>query len=93
MPDEPSAPPYEIWIYNFLVETNQTGVKFLFYNEELAPNEFRLLHSTCRGELQNPRWEVELYKSDRLAPIGNVVDANTVQDGFNRNARRYFSDN
>ena len=93
VPDEPSAPPYEIWIYNFLVETNQTGVKFLFYNEELAPNEFRLLHSTCRGELQNPRWEVELYKSDRLAPIGNVVDANTVQDGFNRNARRYFSDN
>lgn len=91
--DEPSAPPYQIWIYNFLQETHQNNVKFLFYNKELTPNDYRLLHSTCRGELSNPRWEVELYRADRFAPIGNTLDATTVHDGFNRNARRYFSDN
>ncbi len=92
--DEPSAPPYEIWIYNHLPETNQTGVKFLFYNIGLAPNDYRLLHSNCRGELQNPRWEVELYKADRFAPAdSDHLTGTTVNDAINRNARRYFSDN
>ena len=92
--DEPSAPPYQIWIYNHLPETNQTGVKFLFYNVDLSPNDFRLLHSNCRGEMQNPRWEVELYSSDRYAPSDpDHLTGTTVNDGFNRNARRYFSDN
>ena len=92
--DEPSAPPYEIWIYNHLPETNQTGVKFLFYNADLAPNDYRLLHSNCRGEIQNPRWEVELYKADRFAPAdADHLTGTEVNDAFNRNARRYFSDN
>ena len=92
--DEPSAPPYEIWIYNYLPETKQTGVKFLFYNEDLTPNDYRLLHSNCRGEIQNPRWEVELYKADRFAPADpDFLTGTAVNDGFNRNARRYFSDN
>ena len=93
VPDEPSAPPYQIWIYNYLQETTQSNVKFLFYNKDLTPNDYRILHSTCRGEISNPRWEVELYRADRFAPIGNALDATRVQDGFNRNARRYFSDN
>jgi len=93
VPDEPSAPPYQIWIYSFLEETHQDNVKFLFYNRDLAPNDYLLLHSTCRGEIANPRWELELYSADRFAPIGNPSTATTVNDGFNRNARRYFSDN
>ena len=51
--DEPSAPPYEIWSYNDFPKTNQTNVKFIFYNPSLASGNFRTLHSTARGELYN----------------------------------------
>jgi len=90
--DEPSAPPYEIWIYNFMPETQETNVRFLFYNPSLVANDFKLLHSTCRGEINNPRWEVDLYIDDTQGQNNNYLDARTTQDNFNRNARRYFTD-
>ncbi len=90
--DEPSAPPYEIWIYNYVPETQQTNVKFLFYNPSLVTNDYKLLHSTCRGEISNPRWEVELYSDDFMGQNGSILESNTTQDNFNRNARRYFED-
>ena len=81
--EEPSAPPYEIWIYNYVPLTQQTNVKFLFYNPSLAGNDFILLHSTCRGEINNPNWEFDLYRD----AFDNYDD-----DSFNKNARRYFND-
>ena len=54
--DDTSAPPYQIWRYNFIDATKQNNVKFLFFNRSLVANDFELLHSTCRGELQNPAW-------------------------------------
>lgn len=90
--EEPSAPPYEIWIYNYLPETQQTNVKFLFYNPSLVTNDYQLLHSTCRGERNNPRWEVDLYSDDFQGQNSNYLDARTTEDNFNRNARRYFND-
>ena len=90
--DEPSAPPYEIWIYNYLEETRQNNVKFLFYNPSVVTNDYILLHSTCRGEINNPQWEVKLYDEDADSAIGNSLDRTEVEDGLNRNARRYFSD-
>ncbi len=90
--DEPSAPPYEIWVYNKIIDTNQSNVKFIFYNPSLSHNDFELLHSTCRGELNNPAWEVELYKSALSEDNRRNVNSTTVQPGINRNARRYFND-
>lgn len=90
--DEPSAPPYEIWIYNYLTETNQTDVKFLFYNKSLAANDMQLLHSTVRGEYSNPRWELELYGDDPNTAKINQIDGRSATPGFNRRAREYFSD-
>lgn len=55
--DEPGAPPYEIWIYYKFPATGQNNVKFLFYNPSLAGEDYILLHSTARGEIQNPKWE------------------------------------
>ncbi len=81
--DEPSAPPYEIWVYNYLDATQQTNVKFLFYNPSLAGNDFILLHSTCRGELSNPNWEYDLYRD-------SFEDYNI--DNYHKNAKRYFTD-
>jgi len=90
--DEQTAPPYEIWIYNYVPETQQTNVKFLFYNPTLVTNDFVLLHSNCRGERKNPRWELDLY-SDAVNELpANYIDSRQMPDNFNRNARRYFTD-
>lgn len=90
--DEPSAPPYEIWIYNHVPMTQQTNVKFLFYNPSLVSNDFILLHSTCRGEIHNPRWEVDLYSDALSERTNSYINESSMQDNFNRNAKRYFTD-
>ena len=86
--DEPSAPPYEIWIYNDFPATHQTNVRFLFYNPSLTKNGFELLHSTARGEVNNARWEVELYRDATLETPG--VNDTEMGDNVHRNARLYF---
>ena len=90
--DEPEAPPYQIWRYNYIPNTKQNNVKFIFYNPSLASNDFQLLHGTCRGELQNPAWEVELYRRAPWDQQGATVQATTVSDNYNRQARRIFED-
>jgi GWxTD domain-containing protein len=86
---EPSAPPYEIWIYARLERTGQQNVRFLFYNPSLAGNNFVLLHSTARGEINNPNWVQDLYRdAQSVDEFGTNVDF----DGLNRNAVRYFND-
>jgi GWxTD domain-containing protein len=94
--DDPTAPPYEIWIYYNYPATRQSNVKFLFYNQNLSPNDYSLLHSTARNERNNPRWEVELYQK-RPGEINtsggsNYHDATQMQGNTNRNARSLFND-
>ena len=90
--DEPSAPPYEIWIYYNFPVTGQSNVKFLFYDPSLT-NEFLQLHSTAIGEFQNVRWEQMLYsRAVTETESGDLIDAVPVADNFHRNARRYFTD-
>ena len=91
--DDPSAPPYEIWIYYNFPKTKQQNVKFLFYSQSLA-EDFTLLHSTARGEINNPRWEVELYKRNAPNQIDgdNYHDGTQMQSNVGRNARTYFTD-
>ncbi len=92
--DDPSAPPYEIWIYNSFPKTNQSTVKFLFYNPSLAGEDFILLHSTARGEINNPRWERVLYAKNAGEQYegDNAQDATTMKANVNRHARQYFED-
>ncbi|MEZ4939529.1 MAG: GWxTD domain-containing protein [Saprospiraceae bacterium] len=92
--DDPSAPPYEIWVYYDFPKTRQTNVKFLFYNPTLAGADFILLHSNARGEINNPRWEVDLYKRNAGTQIegDNYHDATTMQRNVGRLARTYFED-
>ncbi len=91
--NEPSAPPYEIWSYYEFPATNQRNVRFLFYNPSLAPGDFRLLHSTARGELQNPNWERILYEDAPNEYDGeNPVDATRMKDNFGRQARKRMTD-
>ncbi len=91
--DEPGAPPYEIWVYYKFPSTNQTNVKFLFYNPSLAGDDFILLHSTARGEISNPKWERELYRRNPTEySDDNYGDAKNVQRNNGRNARAFFED-
>lgn len=55
VPSEPSTYPYEVWQYYRV--RNQNDGRFIFYNSDLVSNDFELLHSTVRGELQNFRWQ------------------------------------
>lgn len=86
--DEPSAPPYEIWFYDYFPATGQQNVRFLFYNPDLIKNGHKLLHSTARGEVSNPRWEVILYKDATLETPG--INSQSMGDNVHRNARQYF---
>ena len=91
--NEPSAPPYEIWVYNDFPKTKQTNVKFLFYEPDLG-TDFQLLHSNARGEINNPQWEVTLYSGNAPNEIqgSNYIDATQMQDNINRRARQFFND-
>ena len=90
--DDPAAPPYELWIYYNFPQTNQRNVKFLFYNPTLAGEDYIILHSTARGEINNPRWERVLYARNAGEEYegDNVQDATTMKRNVNRNARVYF---
>ncbi|MEZ4933381.1 MAG: GWxTD domain-containing protein [Saprospiraceae bacterium] len=88
---EQSAPPYEIWFYNQFPQTGQSNVKFLFYNPTLSTNGHTLLHSTARGEVNNPSWEVQLYSdAPNGGQSGNFIDDLKAPTGTDRNARRLF---
>lgn len=92
--DEPGAPPYEIWVYYNFPTTKQKNVKFLFYNPSLAGEDFILLHSTARGEINNPRWERALYSRSPTEFVDgdNFHDATGTQRNTGRNAKVYFDD-
>ena len=90
--NDPSAPPYEIWIYNDFPMTGQVNVRFLFYAPGLG-TDYRILHSTARGELSNPQWQLVLYKNAPDEIEGsNYIDGTQMQDNWNRHASRYFNE-
>ncbi len=57
--NEPAAFPYEIWHYYNI--NGQRDKKFVFYTQEIATNDFQLLHSDVVGELANYHWQRQLY--------------------------------
>jgi GWxTD domain-containing protein len=56
-PNEENKRPYEVWNYNQI----QGGVEFVFCDFNMN-REYRLIHSTMRGEVQNDSWETMLEK-------------------------------
>ncbi len=91
--NDPSAPPYEIWAYNEFPVTQQNNVKFIFYNASLDGGNYVMLHSTARGEMRNPQWEVELYRNaPNDGQTNNFIDNSQMGDNFNRQARKFFND-
>ncbi len=57
---DPGALPYEIWQY-YVIQNGQTNVQFVFYSPQYSTNDYELLHSDARGEINDPRWKMRLY--------------------------------
>ena len=90
--NDPSAPPYEVWSYNEFPMTNQGLVKFIFYNPSLSPGNYVMLHSTARGEVNNPSWLKEMYNGVPNSDGGAGSGFQDGNGGIGRNAGRNFSD-
>jgi GWxTD domain-containing protein len=54
-PNESDSKPYEIWRY----EAIEGGVIFVFADQS-GYSDYRLIHSTKRGEFNNPDWQKQL---------------------------------
>lgn len=59
VPDEPAARPYTIWHYYQVA--NQRDKKFVFMAPDRSTNDYQLIHSNMVGEINNPRWPLEIY--------------------------------
>ncbi len=82
---DPSAFPYEIWSYYKL--NSQTRVRFIFWCDDLSTNDFRLLHSDLRGEIQNRQWEKMLYSRNNTWK----GDENEMNPNFGSWSRDYYN--
>ncbi len=67
--------PYQIWHY-YQLTSDQRDKKFVFANPSLATNDYALIHSNVRGEINNPNWQsdlirqIGLWDKDEISPRG-----------------------
>ena len=67
---------------------DQTNRKFVFYNTEIATNDFRLLHSDARGEVNEPQWQLILHERNEKM---NDFDRNSPRQGFGTQTNQLFT--
>ena len=91
--NEENTYPYEIWQYYRLYDASNgqffSNRKFIFVNQMLGDDCFKLIHSDMRGEINNPRWQFEitrrnnngLYNPDNTTPAG--TENNQFRDLYN----------
>ncbi|MDX2246117.1 MAG: GWxTD domain-containing protein [Bacteroidia bacterium] len=80
-PGESAIIPYEIWRYDRLGAQN--NVIFIFYDSDLASNEYLLLHSTKYGEISNPRWKEQLQNKGLVPGTIDFERNESLQNPFN----------
>ena len=74
--NEPSNYPYEIWQY-YTLNNNQRNKKFVFYSPDMVTSDFFLLHSDATGEINNPRWKIDLR--NRIYATHDLQDTQVIQ--------------
>jgi len=77
---EPSNYPYEIWQY-YTMNNNQRNRKFIFFSPDMVTSDFFLLHSDATGEINNPRWKVDLR--NRIYSTSNLQDTQVIESWGN----------
>ena len=86
-PNEPGAYPYEIWHYYEVA--NQHNKRFVFMSKDNVTNDFHLIHSDVIGEINNPRWQLEIY-SRINGNITDGVDQTEYEGGWGTHARDLY---
>jgi len=77
--EDPSALPYEVWMYYKIKD--MTNKRFLFYEPNQGNNEFVLLHSDVKGEIYRPEWEKVLYgRSYQSNSVDEMTAPNLIGD-------------
>lgn len=84
--NEPSNYPYHIWHY--YNHPKRTDARYIFYNTDLVTNEYTLLHSNVRGEINNHRWQLELQR--RNNPFG-TTDQESPVNSYGSEAEQFFN--
>lgn len=67
---EPNTYPYEIWHYYVLrdhISADQSNRKFVFANVELGSQNFNIIHSDAKNEINNRRWNHDLHKRSSMS--------------------------
>lgn len=59
--NEVNAYPYEVWFY-YALEGSQNNIQFVFVANEVAANDFLLIHSNFVGEVQNRDWQAQVQR-------------------------------
>ncbi len=87
-PNEPGAYPYEIWHYYELVydRNKQHDKRFVFMSKDSAANDYQLIHSNVIGEIQNPRWQLEIYSRIYGEGYDQGVDQTQYENGWGTHA-------
>jgi len=89
-PREPGGDPYEIWHYDQL--DNQGTAKFVFHDEDLVTNNYKLIHSTANGEIKNENWKSKIYNTFPGDDSDMKQGKSGGQDHFGRSADEYFDE-
>ncbi len=90
--NEPNAYPYEIWQFDFAqnkrTQIPQNNIIFIFVNQELSTNTYRLIHSDAIGEVINERWRIVLQKRTQTNENldNNGSDTDNFGNRFNSNS-------
>ena len=83
-PNEPGAYPYEIWHYYEVA--NQHNKRFVFMSKDSAANDYQLIHSDVVGEINNPRWQMEIYSRIYGQGYDQGVDQTEYERGWGSHA-------
>ncbi len=83
--------PYEIWQYYRIPDVggkSQSNRMFVFADFQMTSLEYKLIHSTARGEVNDPRWQIRLQK--RMLNSVNLDNEKSVE-GQGNNADEFFN--
>lgn len=78
---EPDSYPYEIWQYYRMQDPVtgqiQNNIRFIFWNREIADDNYELLHSDARNELKEARWQLRLKQRTQNKMNFDIEKADT----------------
>lgn len=88
-PNEPNAYPYTIWHYYEVA--NQRNKRFVFMSKDESTNDYHLIHSDVIGEVNNPRWQLEIYSRVYGVGYDQGVDQTKYEDMWGSRASDLYN--